>query len=247
MEIFYDPALLWLFLAGIPIGIFAIVFGGTMFLCLPVFQLLFPEMAMGAIVGNIKMGSILRNLSALYPLRHHIQIKPILPLIILFCAGAAIGAFSIASVSQIFILPAIIIAILVSEFSSVIAKHIPRSLFYLIVFLTGIFGGILGAGILLLIIALLRVQITEDEKLHHVRALAVFTEFLISLSAVIVFWSKDLLILKIWLIWAIGSMIGGFIGGMILHHTKKMHPKTQKIFLRLAFLFAFMVAVIKML
>lgn len=242
---FSHLTLLWLFLSGIPIGIFAIVFGGTMFLSLPVFQILFPELAMGAIIGNIKMGSVIRNLGAVFVLRKDISLKGIWPLFTLFCGGAVLGAISIANVSQVFIPPAIIAAILISEFSKQISSHIPKPIFYLAVLLTGMFGGIIGAGISILILALLRIRIHEDHRIHHVRSLAIFTELLLTIAAVVVFWIQGQLIFSIWIAWAAGSIIGGFIGGKLIHYTGKLNPKTQKIALRAVFAFALIIALLK--
>lgn len=57
--------LIIIFLAAVPLGIYAIIFGGTLFLSLPYFQILFPEALVGSIVGNIKVGSVFRNGMAL--------------------------------------------------------------------------------------------------------------------------------------------------------------------------------------
>lgn len=246
MDVFYDPNLLWLFASSVPIGIFAIVFGGTMFLSIPVFQLLFPEMIMASIIGNIKMGSVIRNVGAVHTLRKHINAKKFLPLIAIFCAGSIIGALLVSHASNALILPTIVVAIFVTEFAPWISKHIPKSFFYLITFAVGIFGGIIGAGILLLIIALLRIAIPEDHNLHHVRSLAIFTELLMAVVAVIVFAFTGHLIFHVWVVWAVGSLIGGFIGGKILHHTGKMSPHVQKWALRAIFVFAVLVSVIRL-
>lgn len=246
MEVFYSPTLLWLFLSGIPIGIFAIVFGGTMFLSIPVFQLLFPEMIMASIIGNIKMGSVIRNAGAVLVLRKHIEARKFIPLIGIFCVGAIIGAFLVSQATNTLMLPTIVVAILVTEFAPWISKHIPKSLFYLIVFAVGIFGGIIGAGILLLIIALLRIAIPEDHNLHHVRSLAVFTELVMAISAIIVFFFTGHLIFEVWIAWAAGSLIGGYIGGRLLRYTGKLNPRIQKWALRAIFVFALGISILRL-
>lgn len=246
MELFNDPLLIWLFAASIPIGVFAILIGGSMFLSIPVFQILFPGMAMASIIGNIKMGSALRNISAVFVLRKHVNAKEFIPLIAIFCVGSMIGAYLIAQATNALILPTLVAAVLVTEFAPWLSAHIPKSLFYLIAFAVGIFGGMIGAGIMFLIVALLRIAIPEDHNIHHVRSLAVFTELLMALSTIVILWFAGSLILQVWLVWAAGSLIGGYIGGILLHHTGKLSPRFQKWALRAVFAFALIIAIIKL-
>ena len=73
MEIWSDISNLYLFLSAVPIGVFAVVLGGSMFLSIPVFQIFFPEMSMSAVIGNIKVGSVIRNMGAVVVLKKHIN------------------------------------------------------------------------------------------------------------------------------------------------------------------------------
>ena len=100
-----------LFLFAIPIGIYAILFGGALFLSLPLFQILFPGALIGSIVGNIKIGRAFRNGMALYGGREALTFsfkntaKIALPLVV----GTVIGSLGIIELPQFFIIPILLI------------------------------------------------------------------------------------------------------------------------------------------
>jgi len=242
MESFFDQRLLWVFLSGIPVGIFAIVLGGTMFLSLPIFQLFFPELSLGALVGNIKVGSAIRNAFAIWPLRRRLRIREIFHILVALLAGGFIGAFGITNVSQSFVLPVIVLAILVTEAAPWISGRISKSTYIVVAVLAGVFGGIIGAGISLIILSLLRIQIPDNDRIVEVRADAILLELINTLAAIVVFMFFGKLIFPLWVSWALGSIIGGYIGGHIVERTGRFPPAIQRYLLRAVFGFALAVA-----
>jgi len=239
---FISTDLLIVFFAAIPIGIIAIVLGGTMFLSLPLFQLLYPTLTMGAIVGNIKVGSVFRNITAVIPLWKEIHLKDLLIPAIPLILGSICGALGIAYLSQKFILPALLIAILLTEFASKISKYITPKIYFIVALAAGIFGGILGAGISLIIISLVRIRIHDDNKIFQVRAHGILLELLSTVAAVVVFAFSGVLITSLWIAWTLGAIIGGYIGGYIIKYTGKCSPLLQKWLMRLMFVVAIAIA-----
>lgn len=226
-----------LFFSAIIIGIFAVLFGGTLFLSLPLFQILFPEMAFGALVGNIKLGSIVRNLAAIVPLRKHLDTH-IWILGAVLAAGSILGATFIAEASLNWIPFALLVGLLISEHSKFLT--IPKQLFWVTAFITGIYGGIIGAGIMLLIIALLQLRY---QHLVSARANAVALELSVSIVAVLIFIRFDLIDWHIAFIWATGGIIGGYIGGLLINKTDKLSNTKQQWLLRMAFSMALIVSI----
>lgn len=234
-----------LFFSAIPIGVVAVVFGGTMFLSLPLFQILFPEMTLGAIVGNIKCGSLPRNVASLHPLRKSIHMKGVLWISVAFIVGGILGARSIAHLSQAFVLPTIIAAFFVTEYASWIQKHIPSKAIILVALVVGFYGGIIGAGIFLLVIALLRLHYPRDDQITTVRADGLLLEGLLNIGAIAVLAYEGFIDIQIALVWAAGSTLGGYIGGHLIVKTGKCSQPMQQWMLRAMFLVALAIAVWK--
>jgi len=240
-----ESTLIILFLAAIPIGIFGIVVGGNASLSFPLFQVLFPEMTLGAIVGNTKPGSLIRNITSIIPLRREIDYKMVKLLLLPLVLGSTVGAFFVAHMSQAIILPMLVIGFLVVEYAHIVAKYITDKIFFLATCVTGMYGGIFGAGISLLIVALMRIKGADDTDLYRTRANALFLEIFFTTTAVVVFLSKGLVLPQIALVWITGSIIGGYLGGIILKRTGKLSGQMQRNILRSAFIFAICVALVK--
>ena len=239
--------LIILFFAAIPIGIFGVVVGGNATLSFPTFQVLFPEMTLGAIVGNIKPGSVVRNIMSLIPLRHDIDFAAVRFLLVPLLLGSVAGALLVADMSQSIILPVLILGFLVVEYARRLEKYITKHIHFLMTFLTGMYGGVFGAGISLLIVALMHIKDGDDENLYKTRANALFLETFFTTVAVMVFVSYGLVVPHIMLTWLGGSLIGGYLGGIILKKTGKLSGHTQRTILRGAFIFAICVAMVKVL
>jgi uncharacterized protein len=229
--------LITVFAGAIVIGVFAVVMGGTLFLSLPLFQLLFPEMSLGAMIGNIKLGSILRNATALLPLYRKLN-PDVLWLAPVLCLGSVIGSWQIVSVSHTMVPIVLLLGFLVHEYGK--RLRLPYSLYWVVVFLVGFYGGIFGAGIMLLLLALLQLR---ELPLVDARANALLLELLVSAVAVLTFWHFDLINWPLALVWASGGMIGGLIGGILIKYSRQWSPTTQHWLVRIAFLIALTVAV----
>jgi uncharacterized membrane protein YfcA len=228
-----------IFIGGVAIGIFAVVMGGTLFLSLPLFQTLFPDMALAAIVGNIKLGSIFRNATALIPIRTKLDPKS-LWLAPILCLGSILGSWQVVSVTQAVVPIVLVIGFAVHEYGKKI--HLPNHLFWPVAFAVGYYGGIFGAGIMLLILSLLRLR---QKDVVDARANALLLELLLSVMAVVTFWHFNLINWPLALTWASGGMIGGYIGGIVIEKTGKLSPATQDWLIRAAFLIALCVATLR--
>ena len=115
-----------LFLSGLAIGIIAVLFGGSMFLSIPIFQFMFPGMTYGQIVGNLKLGSLFRGLASSKSTWEHIDIKGTLGILIPFVISSIISTALISRVDQSYLFYAVIAAILLTELSPRIAHLINK-------------------------------------------------------------------------------------------------------------------------
>ena len=243
-----DPwTTLWLLVAAVPIGIFGVVFGGNLFLSLPLFQIMFPDMVLGAMIGNIKPGSIVRNLASLVPLRKHIMVQSSLLLVLALSTGSIVGATFIASLSasRVYVIPVLILGWLVMISAPRLGQYVSHIGFMLTAFVVGMYGGIFGAGISLLIVALLRLRHGATSELLLVRANSLYLETILTFASVFIFLYKGLVDWRIALVWAIGSIVGGYLGGLITVHTGKMRPVLQKAMFHTSFGIALVVATLK--
>lgn len=226
-----------LFASSMFIGILAVLMGGTLFLSFPLFQILFPEMTFAAIVGNIKIGSVFRNLAALKPTYHLIN-KDVLYLVPALCFGSIIGSWQVLSFDTWVIPLVLVIGLIVQEFGKYLT--VPRPLLVIITIAIGVYGGIFGAGIMLLILSLLRLT---HQSIADARVNALMLEMLVSAVAVVMFWQATLIDWPIALTWAAGSVLGGYIGGITIKKTVHWKESTQTWLVRSAFLIALVVAV----
>jgi uncharacterized protein len=230
-----------IFSGAIGIGVLAVIMGGTLFLSFPLFQILFPDMSLAAIVGNIKFGSILRNAAALIPNRSTIDYK-VLWIAPLLCLGSLIGSWQVIAVSPIIIPVVLLLGLIVTEYGHKL--KLPPYLWWIATFIVGVYGGIFGAGIMLLILALLRLKTSTTVD---ARTNALLLELLVSAVGVVTFWYFNLINWPIALTWAFGGMIGGYIGGHIIKSTGKWPQETQDWLIRGAFFIALVVAIVKLL
>lgn len=242
MDGFFEIGSLWLFLVAIPVGVFAVLIGASQFLSIPLFQLFFPQMTLGAIVGNLRIGNMLRDLVALIPVYRSVQFKTLGTFIVVICIGSIIGTLGTISLPQTVLLPILLFAVVVTEAAPWISSRVHRHALLGAFFLTGVYYGVIGAGGSVITLAFLRVQYPQDHHIHAVRVhmlLLEFCAFAVSVAAFVLTGRVDWVIS---LVWAAGAMIGGYIGGIVLKHTGKTKPRTQKIFLRAVYCVAIGVA-----
>tara|TARA_Y100001001_G_scaffold163312_1_gene191989 strand:+ start:971 stop:1459 length:489 start_codon:yes stop_codon:yes gene_type:complete len=154
------------------------------------------------------------------------------------------GASLISNIDQIWLIPAIIVAIILALFAPTIANKISKKTFRIASFGAGFYAGIFGAGIGLLLIALLRVKYPREDQIAHVKIQARFAELLLVISAVITHILHGNIIAAIWIPWSIGALVGGYFAGIILHKIGKLPGKTQMILLYTAFAVALLAAIV---
>lgn len=237
--------LLWLFFLAIPVGMWAVVLGASMFLSLPVFQVLFPQMSLAFWIANIKVGSLFRNAVAVFAAREKLDFKKAVLVGIPVVIGSMVGAQFAVSFPQEFVIPIIVIAILMTEFSELFQRYVQNKVFLAVAFLVGFYGGVFGAGVSLFIWALLKSKTVRDLDLANVRTDGLFIEGFLTLSAVVVFFFNGQINWVVALVWMAGSMIGGFLGGKFIKISGKWKDSTQRWLLRLSFAVALGVAVAK--
>src|SRR5262249_28453278 len=133
---------------------------------------------------------------------------------------------------------AIIAAITLSELAPWLARRITKDSFLVASLATGAYAGFLGAGMGIILVALLRLKHPAVERIAHVKIQSRFIEWLICIVAVIAHYFHGNLILTLWLVWSVGSLAGGLAGGVLLEKLGAMPGKIQKGALRLAYLVA---------
>ena len=220
---------------GFLVGILGVVFGGGLFFSVPLVQWLFTSVSFGAVVGNIKVGSFFRSIGSTWTTRRQIQYWRNVEISIFAFAGTILGAFVVSYLSQAWLLPATIISVLCAEFAPKLARYITDNTFHIAAFICGFYAGTFGAGIGLLLVALLRLKYPFDSDIAFVKIQARFVECMLVIVAVATFWYSGSLLYQIWIPWSIGSLLGGYIGGIVLMHVSKYSAKFQKTILRIAY------------
>ena len=233
-----------LFLAGGVLGVYAVVLGGGMFFSVPLFQFLFPAAPVGQIVGNIRVGSAARGLASTWTTWRQVRVAEGLLLAIPFVVGATVGAYLISGIDQRWMLPIIVSAIVLSESASQLHRILHKGLHWLVALITGIYGGVLGAGLGVLIVAFLRVRTPADDHIVDVKIQARFIEFVMGIAAIVVHFLAGNLIAALWLPWAAGNLAGGALGGLLLKRLLAISARTQRLLLRAAYAVALIGALI---
>jgi len=227
-----------LIFAGSIIGVIATVLGGSMFFALPLFQALFPTLSFGAIVGNLKVGFMATAVASSITNWRKINYLQNIKIAGFTLAGTFIGASLIADLSQAWAFPAVVIAVLVTILAPRYAHLISMRTFYFISFLIGIYGGFFGAGLGIVMIALLRLQYTEDTSIANIIIQSRFIEIALHIVAITTHFYHGNLISSIWVPWMIGAAIGGFIGALLLRKMDKVSGQKQKVVLYFSFAIA---------
>ncbi len=228
--------------AGFILGIFAVVFGGTMFFTIPLMQVLFPQATFGVIIGNAKVGSFFRSIGSTVSTHKQIAYKDCAKLSVTAFIGTAIGASLIADLSQMWLFPAVCVAILFALYAPKLAAMVSPKSFHAVSFATGVYAGIFGAGIGILLVALLRLKYPDDAQIAFVKIQARFVEFLLVLTAVATHFLHGNLVAAIWVPCSIGAPLGGYVGGIVLKKLGTMAPHIQKALLYASFALAFVFA-----
>ncbi len=231
MPDFLNLQFLNLVFGGFVIGIFAVVVGGAMFISIPYVQWLFPSATIGAVVGNIKVSSFFRSVGSTISTWKKIEFIENLKLMPAAIVGTVIGAASVSHINQKWMLPAILSAIAFTIYAPKLAHKVTKKTFAIAAFITGLYTGILGAGVGVMLVALMRLKYPKDAQIGHVKIQARFVEFVLTISAVITFFFNGSLLLQLWLPLSIGGLVGGYAGGLVLDKMGEMPGKWQKLIL----------------
>lgn len=233
------PQSLWLMAGGCVIGIFAVVFGGAMFFALPFIQAVAPGVSYGAVLGNIKVGSFFRSIGSTLSTWRQIAFADNFKISTLALAGTVAGASAIADLSQAWLLPSVALAIALAFLAPKIAPHVTEKTFGVAAFFTGVYAGIFGAGIGIILIALLRLKHPAETSIGHVKIQARFVEWILVSAAVLTHLFHSNIIAALWVPWSAGSIVGGYIGGVLLKKMGALSGTLQKAILYTAFALAF--------
>ncbi len=217
-----------------------------MFLTVPLFQFLFPEISLGALVGNMKVGSLFRSVGSTIMTHPSIYYVQNIKLAVLALVGTVIGASFISNLDQVWVLPALIMAVLVAVFAPKIAPYVSARTFHVMSFFSGVNAGVFGAGIGVILLALLRFQYPDDTDIGVLKIQARFVEFLLVIVAVIAHFFHGNLIFSIWFPWSCGAVAGGVVGGILLNKLGKLPGTLQKWFLYASFVIAIALVTLNM-
>jgi uncharacterized membrane protein YfcA len=234
-----------LLIFGIAVGIYSVVIGGGMFFSVPFFQWMFPQLSFGAIIGNLKVGSFFRSIGSTVSTLKQIDYPLSFKISGIAFVATIIGAYTISGISQKWMLPAVIFAVLLAVLAPRLAKKVSNKSFHFTSFFIGLYAGVFGAGIGVLLIALVRLKYPDDTSIAHVKIQARFVEWILVITAVIVHITSGNLLMEIWLPFSIGALIGGFLGGETLKRLGKLSGRIQKTVLYFAFTVAILVAAYK--
>jgi uncharacterized membrane protein YfcA len=232
--VYMDPLII-LILGGFFTGVAGVVFGGSMFFSLPIIQWAFPTMLFGQVVGNLKVGSFFRSIGSTWTTRHQIDFGKSLQISVFALVGTAISALFVSHLSQSWMLPATILAVVLTEYAPHIARLISAKTFHLAALLCGLYAGTLGAGVGLMLVALVRLKHPSDDEIARAKIQARFIEFMLVIVAVLMHWWSQNLVAAVWIPWSAGSLIGGYVGGVMLSQLSKYSAVVQKIILRISY------------
>ena len=217
-----------------------------MFLSIPFWQGLFPGFNYGQIIGNIKIGSFTRSLASTISTWKHIKFREVAIFIVPFVMGSIIGSASIAKLDQKYLFIAVIIAIILSEISPHIAHLINKKTRFIASIFLGIYTGFIGAGIGILLVALLRTIFPKNEQIIFVKIQARFIEATGTIAAIATHIYYGNIVFPFWLCFGAGTFLGGYLGGIILKRTTKISPKLQRIYLIAVYFVAIIPFIIKL-
>jgi uncharacterized membrane protein YfcA len=196
----------------------------------------------GAVVGNIKVSSFFRSIGSTASTFRQIEFLQNFKLVPVALVGTVLGATAISHIDQKWMLPAIVSAIIFTIQAPKFASRVTPQTFALASFITGVYAGVLGAGIGVMLVALLRLKHPEDTEIALVKIQARFVEFLLVIAAVITHIFNGSLISALWVPLSIGGIIGGYAGGVLLNKMGELSGLVQKRILYAAFSIDLLVA-----
>jgi uncharacterized membrane protein YfcA len=242
---FANGQFLLLVLAGILIGIFSVAVGGGMFVSIPLVEWIFPQAMLGAIVGNIKVASFFRGIGSTISTWRQVDFWQCIKIMPAALLGVVLGSLTISHIDQHWLLPAILLAIAFTVQAPKFAAKISAKGFAAFSFAVGLYTGVLGAGIGVMLIALMRLKYPEDADIANVKIQARFVEWLMTIAAVLIHIASGNLVAALWIPLSVGCLIGGYAGGFLLHEMGQLAGNLQKKILYAAFVVDVVVATFK--
>ncbi len=216
-----------LFGGGVAIGAYSVVVGGGMYLSVPLLLYLAPGNA-ASLVGTIKAGSALRGAGMIGVSRHKLSFsRERAAQVGSALTGAVFGslAFSSTTVSEVWILPVMVASILWSEFMR--RRHFVKPLPLVLWFVVGLYAGVWGAGIsLILLVAVMVGDPTSGKADATLEART--TEFFLSVVSALIFLAQGAVIESGLHLWVGGSFVGGMLGGWILLAVGEKNKASQE-------------------
>lgn len=224
-----------IFFGGMIIGILGVLFGATMFISLPFWQILFPQFSYAQLIANIRIGSLTRGIASTISTWKRIAFWQIISIVGSFTAGSVIGTIITTKLPQRYLVFAVFFAIVISEISPKIAHLITRKTRFFLSFLFGVYGSFIGPGISILIVALLRTYFPGEDKLVFIKIQSPFIELIGTVFSLLTNVYYGNLVWNIALYWAAGMFFGGYIGGHFLKKSIHFSPKRQRLYLYLVY------------
>jgi uncharacterized membrane protein YfcA len=230
-------------LGGLIVGIIAVVLGGGGFWAIPLWEILFPGIRLGVLIGNLKVGSAFRGLASSFTTWKQVDARRVFTLSVPLLIGTVVGASLISKLDQRWTIVGVVLAAIVSEAADWLSARTTKAHFVLGAIALGAYYGFFGAGAGILIVALLRVRTPNDTKIAGVKSEARVIEFLMSLIAVAAHFMSGNIVNSLWIPWSIGAVVGGLLGGVILNKLGKLSGDVQKWVLRASYCLAIAVCI----
>lgn len=231
---------------GLVVGVWGSVIGGSLFFGIPALQWLRPELSFTQAIGNLKVGSVTRSVGTILATLKEIQWKIVFTLGIPMALGSVVGVFFINQAKDL-ALGFILLGILLTEGGKWITKKEFKpspATFYVGAFLLGIYAGIIGAGIGIITVMVLRLKYTDDSQIGELKVQARASELLAAIVTVTTHYLHGNIFFYIAVPYAIGAFIGGYIGGNFLKEMMNLSKTTQKRILYASYIFAIVVQVV---
>jgi len=227
---------------GFLIGIFSAFFGRSFYLSAPILHVLLPQLSLGQIVGNLKLGTLFRGLGTFLITRPDMAFRNCFSLCPLLLAGTITGVAVIAGLAASpWLLVVIVLAMVMNAALPKLAARMPAKSFPLLSFLTGIYAGMFGAGIGGMLTTLLCGKNNQPSDIVTTKMQARLIELIIAIVAITTHFFYGHLVLDLWLPLAIGTFGGGMLGGLFLMRNGMLSMRVQKTAMLSAMIFALIV------
>jgi len=229
-----DPVIL--FLIGFFIALMSVTVGSSTPIFLALLQFFFPGLSLGELIGSFKVGSHANAIGAVIGFWKEIDWPFILKNGPLYVISAFIGANIVAELPVFWVLPLLIVAFVIAESASVIKKFVSAKNFYFLEALYGVYSGLIGASVKIMLLSLFRIKEADDNKIGYLKIQIQAISFFSTLAAVTAHFFHGNLIFAIIIPLIIGSLIGGILGGRFLVKMEKFSSKIQKAIMRASFI-----------